>query len=100
MEKVTPFPSTPGETPTPIDSKNESTQLEDSKNKEKIKINMEIRAEKIIIKIKYGIDIYNCINSLNELKEKDNYFKSFEKKKFLIKYINVSMIIIIQFKKK
>ena len=35
MEKVTPFPSTPGETPTPIDSKNESTQLEDSKNKEK-----------------------------------------------------------------
>ena len=73
------FPSTPGETPTPIDSKNESTQLEDSKNKEKIQINMEIRDEKIIIKIKYGIDIYNCINSLNELKEKDNYFKSFEK---------------------
>ncbi len=45
---------------------------------EKIGIKLELSNNGIILKIKYKNEIYNCIVSLNELQEKDNYFKSFK----------------------
>ena len=45
---------------------------------EKIGIKLELTNNEIILKIKYKNEIYNCIVSLNELQEKDNYFKSFK----------------------
>ena len=45
---------------------------------EKIGIKLELSNNEIILKIKYKNEIYNCIVSLKELQEKDNYFKSFK----------------------